>query len=251
MTEKTNERMLILYKISRRFAIERAINYNNTKEKPKLTCSYNDNSDNDEEETYKFTFSKYKKELYNKCKENKNDLGFNVTLCEKCFVTKVKGVHHCNECHKCVYMRDHHCGWFNNCIGQFNQKFFLLFILYLFIFSILSLFISFFYFIFIRFTDIFEFGFKFFLQVFFHICLNVIYIILAYNFILDQYETIKEKSIVYDYHNNCMIEIRSKYETLCEIFGEEFSINWFLPFTKGGFYPILKRKVKYSISKND
>jgi hypothetical protein len=75
VTEKTNERMLILYKISRRFAIERAINYNNTKEKPKLTCSYNDNSDNDEEETYKFTFSKYKKELYNNRKFFKNFIG--------------------------------------------------------------------------------------------------------------------------------------------------------------------------------
>ena len=256
ITEKTNETMLILYKISRKIARERSIIYNNEhkNENNKINnhSDYeDDSSDNEIEETYKFNKSKYQENLFNQCKENKEELGFNVYLCNKCYSIKVKGVHHCNECHKCVYNRDHHCGWFNNCIGQFNQKFFLLFILYLFIFSILSLFISFFYFIFIRFTDIFEFGFKFFLQVFFHICLNVIYIILAYNFILDQYETIKEKSIVYDYHNNCMIEIRSKYETLCEIFGEEFSINWFLPFTKGGFYPILKRKVKYSISKND
>ena len=247
VTEKTNERMLILFKISRRFALERAIDYNNQKEKPKLICRYNDESDNEEIETCKFTFSNYKRELFNKCKENKNDLGFNVTLCQKCFVTKVIGVHHCNQCHKCVYMRDHHCNWMNTCIGQFNHKFFILFNIYLLISSFLSLFIVFYYCIYYRFFNIILEGWKFWLKIFCHILFNIIMLLVSYNLLKDQYYNLEEKSVIYDFENRMMIEIRSKYEILCEIFGQEYCFNWLLPFTKGGLYGIMKRKVKSDI----
>ena len=44
-----------------------------------------------------------------------------------------------------------------------------------------------------------------------------------------------------------MIEIRTKYEILCEIFGQEYCFNWLIPLTKGGLYGIMKRKVKSGI----
>jgi hypothetical protein len=53
--------------------------------------------------------------------------------CDKCYIVRTPRVQHCKICKSCVMKMDHHCPWINNCIGQFNQKFFILFCLYSFI----------------------------------------------------------------------------------------------------------------------
>lgn len=50
--------------------------------------------------------------------------------CDRCYVVRVPGVRHCKRCRSCILKMDHHCPWVFNCIGQFNQKFFIQFVGY-------------------------------------------------------------------------------------------------------------------------
>jgi len=50
--------------------------------------------------------------------------------CKKCMTIKAPQSHHCSICKRCVARMDHHCPWVNNCVGVYNQKHFLLFLLY-------------------------------------------------------------------------------------------------------------------------
>jgi len=55
--------------------------------------------------------------------------------CAKCASIKPERCHHCSVCQRCVRKMDHHCPWVNNCIGENNQKFFVLFTMYISIIS--------------------------------------------------------------------------------------------------------------------
>lgn len=63
-------------------------------------------------------------------------------FCSKCLQYKPLRTHHCSICNSCIPKMDHHCAWINNCIGLKNNKFFLLFVTYLFISSIVSTYFS-------------------------------------------------------------------------------------------------------------
>ncbi|CAD8064454.1 unnamed protein product [Paramecium sonneborni] len=51
--------------------------------------------------------------------------------CKKCNQWKPPRAHHCKRCNKCIFKMDHHCEWENNCIGALNQKYFVLFLIYM------------------------------------------------------------------------------------------------------------------------
>ena len=52
------------------------------------------------------------------------------TVCSKCKTLKPETTHHCRLCGHCVIRMDHHCPWVNNCVAMFNQKYFILFLVY-------------------------------------------------------------------------------------------------------------------------
>lgn len=48
-------------------------------------------------------------------------------MCKKCIGPKPARTHHCSVCRKCVLKMDHHCPWFDNCIGFYNHRYFFMF----------------------------------------------------------------------------------------------------------------------------
>ncbi|CAH1779830.1 unnamed protein product [Owenia fusiformis] len=87
----------------------------------------------------------------NATKENIMKLGLQegqvVYKCPKCISIKPERAHHCSVCRRCIRKMDHHCPWVNNCVGENNQKYFVLFTLYIFIISVHAMAISVQYFI--------------------------------------------------------------------------------------------------------
>lgn len=53
-----------------------------------------------------------------------------VTFCSLCKVHRPVLTHHCRICNRCVLRYDHHCPWIANCIGLFNHRFYMQYLVY-------------------------------------------------------------------------------------------------------------------------
>lgn len=62
-------------------------------------------------------------------KENSENKQIEAKICKKCgVVRKIKGIHHCTTCEKCVYKMDHHCICLATCVNAYNYVYFISYI---------------------------------------------------------------------------------------------------------------------------
>eukprot|EP00667_Euglena_gracilis_P004071 EG_transcript_4087 len=52
-------------------------------------------------------------------------------FCKHCRLPKPPRSHHCHACGTCILKMDHHCPWIGGCVGHYNHRYFMLFIVYL------------------------------------------------------------------------------------------------------------------------
>ena len=52
-------------------------------------------------------------------------------FCSKCQINKREKISHCPICEKCIFARDHHCFWIDNCVGYLNHKIFFIYLVLL------------------------------------------------------------------------------------------------------------------------
>jgi palmitoyltransferase len=246
VTEDTNEKFLYLYQKTRKYSLKRADMYNELHNLIKENENdnndlYTDGTSSDDEKI--FTENQYLTNLYHNCKRSRICLNFDVKQCRQCHIVKVCGTVHCSVCHKCVYMLDHHCIWFNKCIGQFNLKYFFLFALYLFFGSFISISKISYYILYKNYSKILPtLSQNYIIMLITCSFLDIVYTCFSFKLVQDHYTNLYDFAILYDRKRGKMIEIRSIYETLCEDFGDEFGINGFLPYKAGGFYGLIKNK---------
>ena len=66
--------------------------------------------------------------------------------CIKCQIIKPPGTVHCFSCDKCIKGFDHHCFWFNQCVGEKNKDYFYKFLWVILLHSLYNLMASFIFF---------------------------------------------------------------------------------------------------------
>jgi len=98
----------------------------------KLIQSLEDDGETEESEDDEFEYERKSYISEDNRLEINEKFGIQFRRCDKCLVVRPLRVHHCSVCKGCVMRMDHHCPWINNCVGQFNQKFFILFCFYCF-----------------------------------------------------------------------------------------------------------------------
>lgn len=49
--------------------------------------------------------------------------------CYTCHTKKFARSKHCSTCGKCILLMDHHCIWLNNCVGYYNYRYFISFLI--------------------------------------------------------------------------------------------------------------------------
>ncbi|XP_032314926.1 palmitoyltransferase ZDHHC3 isoform X2 [Camelus ferus] len=160
-----------------------------------------------------------------------------VYKCPKCCSIKPDRAHHCSVCKRCIRKMDHHCPWVNNCVGENNQKYFVLFTMYIALISLHALIMVGFHFLhcfeedwtkcssFSPPTTVILLILLCFEGLLFLIFTSVMFGTQVHSICTDEtgIERLKRK--------NQPREHTGSWKTVKEAFGGDFSLNWFNPFS--------------------
>ena len=164
-----------------------------------------------------------------------NNYRLKLTRCRSCYVARPSNVHHCTICHCCVLEQDHHCPWVNNCVGLFNKKYFILYNFYAILSVIYSAVIFCYFSLYKHLNAFFDNG-SFMLCTVIFAIIEMVYGIFTSILLFEQYDNIKRDCTLCDFNNGILLEKSTFRQQLFIIFGEYFSLKWFLPFYSGGSY---------------
>ncbi|KAH9515480.1 Palmitoyltransferase zdhhc3 [Bulinus truncatus] len=172
-----------------------------------------------------------------------------VYKCPKCISIKPDRAHHCSVCQRCIRKMDHHCPWVNNCVGENNQKYFVLFTLYICLISIHALYMAISHFIFCVSRDwkacsgmsppattIF---------LIFLIFEGMLFGIFTGIMFGTQMSAVCSDETGIEHLKKEEREPRSRWLSIKSVFGHPFSINWFSPFSTPRF--LTSEKIYYSV----
>lgn len=174
--------------------------------------------------------------------------------CRRCDAIKPPGSHHCSTAGRCVYKMDHYCPWVNNVVGMYTQKYFLLFIFWTFttcVFCGWSLVTRF-----LACTSHRGYSktpdFCNTTPLDFALCVvNMIEGILFGLFTAimtwDQLSAISENTPYIDRLKGRKGKQRTFYENMKEVFGESFTMTWFLPIAVTDELQDLYQEYTYSV----
>jgi len=176
----------------------------------------------------------------NATKESISRMGFKdgqvIYKCPKCVCIKPERAHHCSICQRCIRKMDHHCPWVNNCVGENNQKYFVLFTMYVCIISCHALYMTIYHFVTCvqndwkdcpRFTPAATTIMMMFL-IFEGLLFGLFTAIMCGSQLTSICED--ETGIEQLKHDRDIYEKRSCWTNIRTVFGRDFSFRWFSPF---------------------
>lgn len=185
--DSNNVYFIALYRMTRLSCLERARIYNEeTKRRIRVVDEDYESETDCEYDDHIFPMPENNDKI---AEQYRKDFNIYTRLCPKCHIIRVPNVHHCPDCHRCVYMIDHHCVWLNTCIGQFNQKFFILFCCYLLLTSLIGIGMNIKYIIMVNPLSMME-SFTGGLCIFSSVFFNLAFILFTAKLLIDQYSNI-------------------------------------------------------------
>lgn len=169
-----------------------------------------------------------------------------VYKCAKCFSIKPERAHHCSVCKRCIRKMDHHCPWINNCVGEANQKYFVLFTLYIAAISLHALIM-----VVIHFVQCFDTQWQE-CSIFSPPATIILLITLTFEgllfflftcimFCTQLHSMCFDETGIEQLKNEKHYRGRSKWLNIKAVFGDKFSYDWFLPF----YQPMIAKQDVY------